>query len=185
MSPYNYRVEGVILGRTNFAELDRILTVFSKEKGKIKVMAKGVRKITSRRGGSLDLFNWVLLSLSRGRTFGIVTEVELIDSFPTLREQLELVGQAYYLVELVDKLCPEGQANKRVFELLTGALTQVANCQSFGESLIVRNFEVNLLKALGYWSPSLEKVGDLRYYIEGIIEKPLKSVEFLKGLDNA
>ncbi|MBI2622470.1 DNA repair protein RecO, partial [Candidatus Microgenomates bacterium] len=70
----SYRAEGIILKRTNFGEADRFLTVFSKRHGKIKILAKGVRRITSRRGPNIELFNLATLYIHKGRHLDILTE---------------------------------------------------------------------------------------------------------------
>lgn len=163
-----YKTEGIILKRTNFAEADRILTVFTKHYGKIKVLARGVRKITSRRGPNVELFNWVTLFLVKGRNFDIVTEAEVKDSFPALRKNLETIGLAYHICELIDNLCPERQENKEVFNLSTELLSDL-------NSRKVRQFEVNLLATLGFW-PKGSQIPET--YIEDLIEKKLKARRF-------
>ncbi|MBI2593599.1 DNA repair protein RecO, partial [Candidatus Daviesbacteria bacterium] len=74
-------VEGIILKRTNFGEADRMLTVLTKNLGKITVIARGVRKITSRRAGNVELLNVVKLGLFKGKGYTL-TEAQSVQTFP-------------------------------------------------------------------------------------------------------
>jgi DNA repair protein RecO (recombination protein O) len=167
-----YKTEGIILKRTNYGEADRILTIYTKHYGKIKAIAKGVRKITSRKGGNLELFNHCTLFLARGRNLDIVTEVQLLDSFPRLGRSLAKTADAFYIVELVDQLTPEGQVNRRVFASLLAALDGRASTEEF---------EVDLLRRLGFWSDKIDTI-DVTGYIEEVVEHRLKSTEFRERL---
>ena len=72
----SYRTEALVIRHTNFGEADRILTLYSREKGKIRVVAKGVRKLKSRKAGHLEPFTRVQLQLAKGRDLPIVTQAE-------------------------------------------------------------------------------------------------------------
>ena len=173
-----YKTEGVILKRSNYGEADRILTVYTKHYGKIRAIAKGVRKITSRKGGNLELFNHCVLFLAEGRNLDIITEVQVVNSFSRLSPDLEKTASAFYLVELVDQLTPVGQVNRQVFDLLIEGLVQIsagANADERGKN--INRFEVNLLRLLGFWSDKIDK-RDVRSYIEEIIERKLRSPNF-------
>jgi DNA repair protein RecO (recombination protein O) len=162
-------------------EADRILTVFTKHYGKIRAMAKGVRKITSRRGGNVELFNRVTLFLSRGRNFDLLSEAQVLDSYKVWRKDLKKVGVAYYFCELVDRLTPEAQENQAVFELLKDYLGRL-NKESLSE--LARGFEERLLEELGFGVPEAlkKRPGSLKGYIESIIEKEIRSPKILREL---
>jgi len=175
-----YKTEGVILKRSNYGEADRILTIYTKHYGKIKAIAKGVRKITSRKGGNLELFNHCVLFLAKGRNLDIITEAQVINSFSRLGDDLEKVAAAFYLVELVDQLTAEEQVNRQVFDLLVETLDGLC-AASYELRAITQSFEVELLKLLGFWSETLDRK-DIKGYIEEIIEKELRSPEFQKEI---
>jgi DNA repair protein RecO (recombination protein O) len=176
-----FKTEGIILKRTNFGEADRILTVYTKHYGKIKALAKGVRKLTSRKGGNVELFNWVTMFLARGKNFDILTEVSTVNSFKAWRRDLKKVGLAYYFCELVDKLTPEGQANSTVFRLLGQFLGRINS--EYGLKL-VRDFEEALLDELGFGVPEVLKKspGSLKSYIESVVEREIKSPKVIRDL---
>lgn len=176
-----YKTEGIILKRINFGEADRILTIYTKHYGKIRAIAKGVRKITSRKGGNVEAFNHVSLFLAQGKNLDIVCEVEVINSFKSWRKNLKKVGLAYYFCELVDKLTPDGQANRAVFELLREFLGRIGK---ESESELTRSFEERLLEELGFGVPeALRNTPDsLKGYIETIVEKKINSPKILHKL---
>jgi len=162
----SYKTEGIVLKRVNFGEADRILTIFTKHDGKIKAIAKGVRKVTSRKGGNLELFNQVILFLSEGKNWDIITEAEAVNSFENLRKNLTLVSRAFQIAEVVDRLTAEREESRKVFELLIEALSGKKN---------VKEFEIELLKELGFGLPKDLSEKSVVHFIESIIEKRLKS----------
>ena len=178
----SYKTEGVILKRLNYGEADRILTVYTKNYGKIRAMAKGVRKITSRKGGNVELFNHCVLFLAEGRNLDIVTEAQVVNSFSRLSQDLEKTAAAFYLVELIDQLTPDGQVNRQVFDLLVRTLNELlVTGYRFSEKktlpVTIQKFEIELLNLLGFWSDSIDR-RDIKGYIEEIIERKLRSPEF-------
>ncbi len=178
-----YKTEGVILRRSNFGEADRILTIYTKHYGKIRAIAKGVRKITSRKGGNVELFNHCVLFLAKGKNLDIVTEAQVVNSFSRLGDDLEKTAAAFYLVELVDQLTPDGQVNRQVFDLLVGALNELL-VTSYKLPVTIRKFEIKLLKLLGFWSDAVD-IKNVKSYIEEIIERKLRSPEFQQKLGDS
>ena len=112
-----YRVQAIVLKRTDYGEADRLLTLFTPDLGKMRAIAKGVRKPSSRKSGHVELFTHSALLLAKGRHLDIVTQADTIDAFMPLRENLERVGYAYYLAELVDRFSEEGTENRALFDL--------------------------------------------------------------------
>src|SRR5258706_9060146 len=113
-----YTVEGIILKRKNVGEADRILTIFTKQQGKIRVIAKGVRKMISKRAPHIEVFNHLVLTIHKGKMLDMLTEVSTVSTFASIRADLKRIGAAYYLLEVIDGLLPEGQAHEEVFFLL-------------------------------------------------------------------
>ncbi len=122
----NFRTEGIIIKRRDYGEADRIITVLTRDYGKLKIKASGVRKITSRRAAHIELLNHTVLHLYKGTTFATLTEAKMIDDFSAIKEDFNKVGLAYHLCELIDGLCPENQENRNVFELLQGKLRELS-----------------------------------------------------------
>lgn len=175
-----YKTEGIILKRSDFGEADRLLTIFTKHDGKIRVIAKGVRKTTSRKGPSLELFNHVQVFVARGKNLDIITEAEVINSFSKFRKNLKKVACAYQACELVDKLTAEQAENKEVLDLLKDYLLQISDQRPATSN---QQFSLTLLTFLGFWPKGkfAEDI-DLEKYIESLIERKLSSKNFLNQL---
>lgn len=168
-----YKTEGIVLKRFNFGETDRLLTIFTKHDGKIKAIAKGVRRLKSRKAGDLELFNQLRLVIAEGKNLDMITEVELVQSFSQLRQNLKQVVQAFQIVEALDKLTPEGEPNQRLFALLLASLTGLDH----GQEGIVLEFEIQILRNLGFGLPKKLDSQSIKRYIETISERKLISQE--------
>jgi DNA repair protein RecO (recombination protein O) len=92
-----HQAEGIILKRRNFGETDRIITIFTRELGKISCIAKGVRKITSRRSGHVEVFHRVHISYHDGKGMYLLTEVQSLDAHQGLSGDIVSVSYAYYI----------------------------------------------------------------------------------------
>ena len=171
----SYKTEGIILKRTNFEEADRILTIYTKHFGKISVLAKGIRKPTSRKSPSLELFNWVKILVNRGRNLDLVSESETIRAFRFLKKDLKKVGLAFHFCELVERLTAENVKNRQIFNLLAGSLMGLEKADSDRLNQATRNFEQKILEESGFWPRGKKPEINLEDYIEKIIEKRLKS----------
>ncbi len=121
----NFKTEGIIIKRRNYGEADRMLTVFTKNYGKMQVKATGVRKIISRRSPHVELLNHVQLTLYKGQGMPILTEAQTLKDFSPIKEDLTKVGYAYHVCELIDGLCAEDQEHQLVFELLYKTLKRL------------------------------------------------------------
>lgn len=143
------KVEGIVLKRRNLGEADRILTVFSMQRGKISVLAKGVRRITSRRAGNVELLNRSVMFLHPTKNFLILTEASVLDTYQRLKEDLTLSTYAFHIIELVDKLTAENQENRILYEHLVNVLERLSKNP---RQILVRTFEAKILADLGFVS---------------------------------
>ena len=175
----SYKTEGIILKRRNLGDSDKIITIFTKNNGKIQIKALGVRKITSRRCSQIELLNYSIFTLYRGSVsfMPILTEAKSLTGFFHLKSDLKKVGFAYYLCELIDSLCPENQENPRVFALLKDALCDLS--RSFDNNSIINNFEKMLLDMLGFISENNKQKESRYLLIEQILERKLVTRRFL------
>jgi DNA repair protein RecO (recombination protein O) len=145
----SFRVHAIVLRHADWGEADRLVTLYTREQGKLRAVVKGARKITSRKAGHLEPFTQVKLQLARGRDLFIVTQADTLDAYLPLRESLELTGYASYVVELLDRFVYEDEsANPTLFRLLAESLKRLAGN---GEPwLAVRYYEMRLLDYLGF-----------------------------------
>ncbi|MBF7082631.1 DNA repair protein RecO [Desulfallas sp. Bu1-1] len=143
-----YRVRAVVLNSRQMRDAHRLLTLFSREKGKIKVVAHGAAKPTSRKRGAVQPFCHSELLLRRGRELDSVEQCEGLEIFPGLWEDLDRMSYAGHVVELVDGLTADGEPNQAVFELLLHTLKAMEGTADL--ELVARGFELRLLSLLGY-----------------------------------
>ena len=142
------RVEAIVLRHSDWGEADRLLWLFTRELGKIKVVAKGVRKPRSRKGGHLEPFTRVDLMLAQGRDLPIVTQAEARDVYLALREDLVRVGYASYVIELLDRFTYEEGENNALYRLLSETLSRIN--KEAEPAFAVRFYEVRLLDLVGF-----------------------------------
>lgn len=172
----NFKTEGIVIKRKNYAEADRILTVFTKNHGKIQVKASGIRRVPSRRSPHVELLNHSLLTLYKGQMFPTLTEAQTIESFSPIKTDFDKIGAAYHICELVDGLCPENQESSQIFHLLKNMFTRLSVATKDNISAAIHEFELELLSTLGYWNQSEVAYNfDTHEFIEGIMERKLKS----------
>src|SRR5438067_11800677 len=147
----------------DLGEADRIVTFFSRDVGKIRAVAKGVRRTTSRAAGHLEPFTLSDIMVAIRRELDIVSQADTLESFRQVREDLVLTTHAYYLAEVVDLLTEDRMENRDVFDALVDGLRDLADTADARLVLIV--FHVRLLEALGY-RPELRECVSCRAVIE-------------------
>jgi len=172
---------GFVLKRTNFGDSDRYITIFTKYHGKIEVMARGVRKITSRRASHVETINLIRFQSIKGSKNFILTEATVVKSYSALKNDLKCIEKIFLLCELINLLCPPHERHTEVFSLLDNLLTKIED--SGLENVNFLAFQQNLLILLGFWDGKKEFVDDtqVRYFIENLVERKLKSKTFFKA----
>jgi len=142
------RIEAVVLRHMDWGEADRLLWIFSREQGKQRVLAKGVRKVRSRKAGHLEPFTRVALLLAHTREVPLVTQAESVDAYLGLREDLVHLGYASYVVELLDRFTYEEGPNASLYRLLTDTLARLNSEED--PRLCVHYYQVRLLDLIGF-----------------------------------
>ncbi|MCW3096480.1 MAG: replication and repair protein RecO [Chthonomonadaceae bacterium] len=152
----SYTATGLVLHRLNTGETDKILTLYTREHGKLSVIAKGARKAGSRLSGATELFTETRFLLASGRSLEIVQQAEIQQSFPGIRTDLDKLARATYLCELLDRLTAESDAlqSPELYDLLLSALYLLQRATTYPDA-VVHAYELHLLAAIGY-APALE-----------------------------
>ena len=149
-----YSTEAIVLRRTDFGEADRILTLFTPTFGKVRAIAKGARRTTSRLAGHLELFTRTQLLLATGRELDVVTQAEGRERLDRLRDDRWHATAAFYSSELVDRFLEDADPHPRAYALFTRTLRLLDEGAGSGETaggwLALRYFELHLLDELGY-----------------------------------
>lgn len=145
----SFRASAIVLRHADWGEADRLLTLYTREQGMVRALAKGARKVTSRKAGHLQPFTHITVQLAKGRDLLIVTQVETVNAFLPLHDDLIKTGHAAYAVELLLRFSYEDEgANPSVFRLLLETLTRI---QHEADAWIpIRYYEMRLLDAVGF-----------------------------------
>lgn len=174
--------EGVILKRTNIRDSDKLLTLFTRQYGKITLLAKGLRKSSSRRVGVLELFNRIQAFAVPGKNqLDIITEVILIDGYPHWRHQLGRITLAYQLCETIDKLTADHQPHPRLYATLTKYMRSISQLNSDWQRQ-TNTWLLDVIQELGFWPEGKVFTGSIVDYIEDISNNNLYSPRLLARL---
>lgn len=177
-------VDALVIKRKNVGEADRFITLFTKQLGKMRVLARGVRKISSKRAPHVEIFNHIIATIHKGTSQDTLTEVSPITSYEAIREDLKRVGAAYYLCELIDGLLPIEQPHEDVFMLLGDAFSTLASVKSDRIEVLRARFAAALLTKLGYMAAGKKfKDNDIDAYVEELLEHRLKTVRLASRLN--
>ena len=137
-----------MLRHQDWGEADRLLWLYTRELGKVRALAKGVRKMRSRKAGHLEPFTRVQLLLAEGRDLFIITQAEASENYLPLRADLVRIGYAAYVVELLDRFTYEEGDNPALFRLLVDTLGRLDT--SPDPAFAVRYYEIRLLDVVGF-----------------------------------
>jgi DNA repair protein RecO (recombination protein O) len=180
------KTTGFVIGQKDIGEKDKILTLFSKDLGKIKVFAKGIRSIRSRRTGNLQTGNIVKATLSKTNDRYYLGETELVEDQIEIKKSLVLNGGLLSACELVDRLLPESEENRKIYQLFSETIKNLSKRKRV-EIIVI--FEVKLLQALGYGTPrdvfgliekkDWSKIHKVVFkHLEAVSEKKLNGMRF-------
>ena len=172
-----YHAEGIVLKRTNLGETDRLVTIFTREYGKVTAVAKGARRITSTRAATLEPATQAQFFFVTGKSLDILTQSRLICSFTQAHANLTRVTQTYQILEVVDVLTAERQDHPEVYALLLSTLRSL-NTDGPKKILLLENIRL-ILKALGFTHDKVFTPLELKHYIEDLANKTLHSKPFL------
>ena len=149
MKSHSYTSEGIVLTRRNFGEADRILVLYTKDFGRISLLAKGIRRPKSKKRGHVEVFNKIRFQAVSGRGLDIMTEAEVVDDFKEIRTSLKKISLAYYLTEVIGRITHEGEENIEVYNLLFNSFQKLKSTKMLKKLRL--NFVTELLIITGYW----------------------------------
>ena len=175
------RTEGIILARRNFGEADRILTIYTKDYGKISAIGKGVRRPRSKKAGHVELGSWCKIFAVRGKNLDLLTEVETKKAFGIDNFSPAKANKIYHLLELVDSLTQHEQKNQEVFFLLLKYLDEISKGNNF--DLISSVFKVKLLSELGFFSAKSLKGSKSQQFLQSLENEDFENLQKRVKLD--
>lgn len=172
MNQRTYSSIGFVIQRKNYLEADRILTLFTKDFGKITVLAKGVRKVTSRKRGGIEVFNKIKISVARGKGFDILTEVEVVTPADEIRNDLKRVSVGYYFCEVLQKITREEEKHAELFSIVEEYFEKLKI--ETGLKKLRLDFTREVLISLGFWPEGKEMINP-DMVLEGVTERRMNS----------
>lgn len=175
----NYKSEAIVIGKKEIGEADKIYIVFSKNHGKIRLLARGVRLAKSRKRGSLEVFNKVQLEISRGKGIDVVNEVEVLRENYNWKKNLRRLAVAYNLVEVVDRVTLEDVEQKEVYTLLSNSLLRLEEEKDLKG--LRSYFTKSILTLLGFWPRDKELVNP-DSVLEDVVERKLSTIRVGKRI---
>jgi len=148
-----YKEQGIVLRAAKLGEADKIVTILTQGSGKVRGVAKGIRRTTSKFGARLEPFTHVSLLMYRGRNLDTVTQAEIVSPFRALRSDFSLITAGEAMLESVDKVAEEHERNVRLFLLLLSGL-RALDAGPADPAAVAESFLLKLLSLSGF-HPSL------------------------------
>jgi DNA repair protein RecO (recombination protein O) len=148
------KCEGIVIRAMDYGETNKIVTIYTREWGKVGVMARGAKKPNSRLAAITQLFSYGYFLIQKGSGLGSMQQGEMISSMRTIREDIILTAYASYILELTDKCTDEKKPNPYLFELLYQTLNYMN--EEYDLDILIHIFEMKMLNSLGLY-PILDK----------------------------
>ena len=143
-----YRANAIVLKRINYGETDRILTLYTREHGRLSAVAKGCKRPMSRLAAGTEMFTYGRYMLATGKSLEIVSQSETRESFPSIRADMHRIAYATYIMELVNETIEDREANPDVFDTTLSSLYMLEG--GIDPEVVTRAFELQLMAMSGY-----------------------------------
>lgn len=159
----SYQTSAIILRRHNLGEADRIISFVTPERGVVRAVVKGARRIKSKLGGHVELFCETELHLAEGRNLDVVTSARLRHDAGPITSDWDRLQHAYVLAEMIDKLSGEGEPHPGLFELAQQVYIELSAKEIPVFELLELWYKLRLLDVLGYRPELGTEEPDARY----------------------
>ena len=152
--PRTYRAVGLTLRKSPAGEADLISSLYTREHGKLDVLARGARRLTSKLIGHFEPLTLVRLSIARGRALDIVAEAEVVNAFPHVKSDYANIARGLHVAELIDGFSASSTANPQVLDLAIQTLEAIGKQSGAYDDpaldLPLRYFDLQLLQLSGF-----------------------------------
>ncbi len=145
-----YKAEGIVIRRQALGEADRVVTLLTREYGKLRAAARGVRRTTSRLGARVEPFTHARFLLAKGKTLDVIAQIDVVEAFAGIRAGLHRTAYGAFVAELVDRFLPERDRHEAVFTLVRTTLGALASSGEDDAELLAVWFALHLADLLGY-----------------------------------
>lgn len=173
-----YTDSGIIIRQIDYGEADKFVKVLTQEHGLVDLLAKGARRLTSRKSSHLDNLNLIRFSVGRSSmTVAIMNQAETVNAFTRIKQDLKLVRTCFYIAEVLDQVLPENQPDPNLFRSFSNYLTALNQVKEGGSRGLTVNFQLYLIKYLGFPPPPNNDPQTLVDYFQSLIDKKLYSLK--------
>lgn len=174
------KLTGIILKKQNYKEADQIVTVWTKELGKVRVLARSLRLSKSKLAYNFQDLSLVELEITGSKNLPTLINTKTVKSFKGIKEMLPKIAQALYACELMLKMTGDEHRNQLAFDLMIKFLSNLETSALNDSFSLLDKFSLDLAKTLGFGQPKkIQSHSDIRNFIESILERNLKSEAFL------
>lgn len=176
-----FKTECIVLKALNYKDADKIYTLFSRDYGKISAIAHGVRKISSRRAGSLDTLNHVVVEISENhRSFKTINEIKLLNGFRDLKDKYELHEYVYDVMNTISKNMEEDSTGvSKSFDLLLETILKFQDSKNLAiREFVLNSFRLRFFDILGYQFSPQALSSASRYQLNDL---KIKVIDILKS----
>ena len=165
----------IILNRINYKDADKIITLYTDKLGKIRALAKGVRKMNSHRRGKLEMFNLVRAEFIKYTEWYIITQTDLLKSYSKIKSDPTRINVAYYIAETFDKLVPLETEDQTLFAFLCKTFDYLEICDPID---LLNAYNIKILRILGFWDEKhLENFSeDEKSYLINLLTKKYEEI---------
>lgn len=170
-----FKTEALVLRKRSLINKDSLVTLFTKELGKINVFAKGIKKITSRRLPHTQSANLVNILISKKGDWLYLQESSLISGFSQIKRDHKKIRHLYLCLFVLERLLPENQSEEKIYNLTKKFLIDLSSGSDPGNQS--EQFINKALIVLGY-SKEKKSLGELKEEIEGIIDEKIPALDF-------
>ena len=169
----SYKTRAVSLKTAPFAEADKLVTLFTREHGKIRAIAKGARRVPSRFGGRVETFTYADYFIAGGRSLDIISQCEVIETFQRVREDPKALPAGLYILKLVNAGTVEGQPNPELFDLLLEYLYRLKSPEdaNWSPKKTAKDFEKDFVVIEGIFREGI----DPKYSLSEHVGRDLRS----------
>jgi len=165
----SYKTRAISLRTAPFAEADKLITLFTRDHGKIKAIAKGARRVPSRLGGRVETFTYADYFIANGRSLDIISQCQVIETFQRVREDPKALPAGLYILKLVDSGTVEGQHYPELFDLLLQSLFRLRSGQS--AKRVAKDFEREFVVLEGIFREGVDPQYSLGEHLERDLRK--------------
>jgi len=166
---------GIIIHQVRFGEADKFVFIFTTHHGLIKVVAKGARRLTSKKSPHLDNLNLIKFQTNRGDIPQYLSQVETVDAFSRIKSDLKKTRTCFYLTEILHRTLAEGETDEALFSALKKFLEDLNQSAESDYRGLAIEFQHYLIKRLGFPPPLSDEPAALVSYFESLIDRPLVS----------